>query len=180
MNTYKRSFEDAAGYSAFHFPRNVRARLCLRQQLAPPPLSRSHFRPILKSTTTNNSSFADAECKENLPRDANCHQRSPQAPKVFRDERTTRIRFHQKVAVHCIPARHHYSDEERRGIWNDMRELRVMARRNTIEFASEGYDWRRATEDDAMINGIHPVWEQHRDFQPYRSKIRTKSRGADV
>lgn len=191
MNAYKRSFEDVSGFSAFHFPRNVRARLCLRQQLAPTPSSRSHFRPILrtKSSTplTSRAYFPETECKENLPRSANhLHQSDELIPKVPRNERTTRIRFHQKVAVHCIPARHHYSAEMKRHMWNDMRTLRSMARRNTIEFASEGYDWRRATEDDAMIlspsgERIHPVWRKHRDFQPpSRSNIRTKPPSADV
>ncbi len=177
MNSIKRSFDEVAGYSAFHFPRNVRARLCARHHVAPIPTPLSHFRPILRSRH-----HASLECKENVPRDSNYFFSYHQIPNSFPKER--RIRFHQKVAVHSIPARHHYSDEIKQRIWCDLTEIREMARRNTIEFASEGYDWRKATEDDAMVisptgERIHPVWEKHRDFQPTRSKIRKIHRPED-
>lgn len=180
MTSFKRSFDEVSGYSAFHFPRNVRARLCSRNIFFHSPTPQAHFRPILRSRNDVN-----IECKENIPcrNFANYSASDVGFPKSSPKER--RIRFHQKVAVFCIPARHQYSDEIKQRIWCDMTELREMARRNTIEFASEGYDWRRATEDEAMVlspNGerIHPVWKTHLDFQPTRSKIRKIRRTTDA
>jgi hypothetical protein len=156
MTAFKRSYDDFSGFEVFQFPRNVRARLCARHQLqftTLPPTSK--FRPILrKSAVAGVRPDSKEGCDSSL-------------------SRRSRIRFYQKVAVHCIPARHQYPPETKQKIWNTMMEIREMARRNTIEFASEGYDWRKAAEDDAMLltpdgERVHPVWRQKLEFQPTR------------
>lgn len=182
-SSYKRSFDELSGFSAFHFPRNVRARLYSRHHfvIAPPQV---YFRPILKTKTSQRATFA-TNAKENRPNDSNHQRQGLDCEKSSQQSRTTRIRFHQKVAVHCIPARDQYPEEVKKCMWSDMSEIREMARRNTIEFASEGYDWRRCTEDDAMVlsptgERVHPVWEQRRHFMPSRSKRIRISRSAEV
>lgn len=183
MPSCKRTYDELNKFSAFSFSRNVRARLCLRLCTKP---SINSSRPILRkrprySKTIPFSPILLEECKENLPlvqHHANPTSSVPLKP-VQAKSRSARIRFHQKVAVHRIPARHHYSDAVKRCMWSDLSEIREMARRNSIEFASEGYDWRRATEDDAMHllpSGelVHPVWEQQRHFEPIQSTIRKR------
>ena len=73
-----------------------------------------------------------------------------------------RIRFYNKVTVMLIPSRHLYPKSMRQNIWGTMREIQDNARRNAIEFAAEGWDWRTAVEDDAMYltadgERIHPA-----------------------
>ncbi len=166
MTSFKRSYDDFSGFEAFQFPRNVRARLCARRQmnsLTPP--TAAIFHPILRkfaSVSPDGSERGDSPIS-----------------------RQRRIRFYQKVAVHCIPARHHYPPETKERIWNNMTEIREMVRRNTVEFASEGYDWRKAAEDDAMLltpdgERVHPVWKQRLDFQPTRNHIRQVRKSSDV
>jgi len=158
MTSYKRSYDDFSGLEAFQFPRNVRARLCARSQMLSftPPRPEVKFQPILRRLTTVSPSCIGKNYG-NMPN-------------------RRRITFYQKVAVHSIPARHQYTREARERIWNNLLEIREMARRNTIEFASEGYDWRKAAEDDAMLltpegERVHPVWRQVLDFQPTRNQI---------
>jgi len=177
---YKRSFDEMSGFGAFNFPRNVRARLQSRHQLAVAS-TQSPFMPILRTRTSQRDACATLNSKENCHQDSNNQQRKIIVEISQQKGRATRIRFHHKVAVHCIPARHDYSEEIKKCIWSDMSEIREMARRNTIEFASEGYDWRRCAEDDAMVlsptgERVHPVWEQRRHFQPTRSKMVHTSR----
>jgi hypothetical protein len=50
----------------------------------------------------------------------------------------------------------------KQSLWGTLKEIHENARRNTIEFAAEGWDWRAATEDDAMYvtpsgDRIHPA-----------------------
>ncbi|CAJ1952532.1 unnamed protein product [Cylindrotheca closterium] len=80
-----------------------------------------------------------------------------------------RIHFYNKVQVVYIPSRDHYPDALKSTIWSNSAEIRQNARRNTIEFAAEGWDWRRCCEDEAMFlsprgERIHPV-----HFRQYHS-----------
>jgi hypothetical protein len=67
-----------------------------------------------------------------------------------------------------IPQRTEYSPRVRHRIWSNSDEIQENAVRNTIEFASEGWDWRAVLLDDDMhlcrTTGelIHPIhYEPH-------------------
>ena len=87
--------------------------------------------------------------------------------------RGTKIQFHGKVRVFLIPSRNSYPESIQNSMWSRTAEIKRNAKRNAIEFAAEGWDWRRATEDEAMYlspNGerIHPVHFQRPNMYPRR------------
>ena len=62
--------------------------------------------------------------------------------------------------------RSEYSERVKERIWTSGRELYQNALRNTVEYASEGWNWRNAVEDGKMITApsgelIHPVHLQN-------------------
>lgn len=118
--------------------------------------------PILKSfRSIPESPVPLAPRSDNLP--------SPR--RLYFDDKPlkNRIHFYNKVQVVYIPSRNQYPDSMKSSIWSNMAEIKRNARRNTIEFAAEGWDWRRVCEDEAMYlsplgERIHPVHFRH--FRP--------------
>ena len=89
----------------------------------------------------------------------------------LRKVKNTKISFNETVDVLSIPTRFEYSPEMRSSLWSSIHEINENAARNTIEFASEGWDWRNVTLDSDMrrcpTTGqfIHPVHYFNRDHQ---------------
>jgi len=140
--------------------RNVRARLFYD---SPPekrtPILRRHHR----LRYTKSPPLSSVSGKENI-----LYSPSRSSSKLTTPYKN-RIRFYNKVSVVRIPSRDQYPESIRKSIWGSMKEISENARRNSIEFAAEGWDWRRATEDHDMYvapNGerIHPI-HVRRDFE---------------
>jgi len=68
------------------------------------------------------------------------------------------VRFHSKVLVMRIPSRNQYPESIKRNLWSSLSEIAKSAQRNTIEFSSEGWNWRSAIEEDSMY--VHPRTRQ--------------------
>lgn len=88
------------------------------------------------------------------------------------------ITFDDSVRVLPIPHHEAYSDRLRSRMWSDRYELMSNVRRNTIEFAAEGWDWRNVFEDEMLHlcpetgELVHPV---HRRSSDSRRLIRGSS-----
>lgn len=72
------------------------------------------------------------------------------------------ISLQKTVKVIPIPQRSEYSSHESERLWSSSEEIQTNATRNSIEFASEGCDWRAAIEDREMLRHIsgeliHPI-----------------------
>jgi len=74
-----------------------------------------------------------------------------------------KLTFNEEVEVCLIPKKEEYSKRIRGFLWNSPEDLMLNARRNSVEFAAEGWDWRNAMEDENMYRClstnelIHPV-----------------------
>jgi hypothetical protein len=85
-----------------------------------------------------------------------------------------RLTFHDEVFVCPIPRRDQYSNRIRHHLWPSMEELTNKAEKNTLEFASEGWDWRKTLDKEDMyldtssgeyIHPIHILIEQQQQAQ---------------
>jgi len=82
-------------------------------------------------------------------------------------QRRSVVTLHTRVSVIPIPARDEYSPRARESMWSSFTEMARNIARNSIEFASEGWNWRTAIEDDDMLvhdlSGelIHPIHLQN-------------------
>jgi hypothetical protein len=73
------------------------------------------------------------------------------------------LSFNDEVTVVPIPKKEEYSKRIRGRLWVNAQELQSQVARNTVEFAHEGWDWKKAYEDEHMyvcaVTGekVHPV-----------------------
>jgi hypothetical protein len=92
---------------------------------------------------------------------------SPKKKAKVEQKQKKRVSVNKVVTVVPIPSRTEYSFETRQKIWSTSAELYANAARNTVEFASEGWNWRNVLEEDQMLvhknNGefIHPIHVQN-------------------
>lgn len=73
-----------------------------------------------------------------------------------------KVSLHNDVAVMPIPSRTEYSSLVKERLWSSANDLYRNAVRNSIEFASEGWNWRTVADDEQMIRSpsgerIHPI-----------------------
>lgn len=79
------------------------------------------------------------------------------------DDGKRKLSFNEQVEVCLIPKKEEYSKRIRGFLWNSPEDLVMNAQRNTVEFASEGWNWRNAMEDENMYRCvqtnelIHPI-----------------------
>lgn len=108
----------------------------------------SHSSPQLSSTTASTS-----------------NKKAKLKHKQKRGRRS--VSLHKSVSVVHIPSRCEYSSNVRQQLWSSSAELFANAARNSVEFASEGWDWRNVIEDEHMLlhqaSGelIHPIHVQN-------------------
>ena len=95
-------------------------------------------------------------------------------------KRRKRCAFNETVRVVPIPLRTAYSHRVRNRIWSNSTEIQENAARNTIEFASEGWDWRAVLLDEAMHHCtttgelIHPI-----HYEPHAFPLDTNAANTD-
>jgi len=70
-----------------------------------------------------------------------------------------RISFNLDVIVVPIPMRDEYSNRVKDRLWTKPEDLYENAKRNALEFAAEGWDWRTAFEDENMYRDAISVSE---------------------
>lgn len=74
----------------------------------------------------------------------------PRKPSNRKSKPERRLNFNETVEVVPIPMRNEYSNRVKSRLWSNAMEIHENAARNTVEFASEGWDWRKVTEDERM------------------------------
>jgi len=89
----------------------------------------------------------------------------------------SRVSFYDFVQVTEIPSHYEFSDSTRHALWwknSNPRQQDIDMERNTFEYASDGEDWRAATEEDNFAQlpsgeWVHPAtWL--RSTKPYGRK----------
>ncbi|KAG7353766.1 hypothetical protein IV203_003121 [Nitzschia inconspicua] len=69
------------------------------------------------------------------------------------------VSFYHKVQVMRIPSRKQYPEDIKKSLWASLSEISENARRNSIEYTAEGWDWRTVLEEDDMY--VHPRTGEH-------------------
>lgn len=99
-------------------------------------------------------------------------QRSDDESNQTEETPKKRISFDEAVDVVSIPAKDEYEGPVREKIWASVDEIHQNAARNTVEFISEGWNWRNVMEDEGMylcvVTGerIHPVHYANLGIEP--------------
>jgi hypothetical protein len=87
-------------------------------------------------------------------------------------ERKATVSFDPVVSVTTIPSHADYSIRIKEALWTNTHEMQAQKLRNSVEFASEQYDWRLVVEEGDMLlyqgEKVHPChfqsWQQERCF----------------
>ena len=80
-----------------------------------------------------------------------------------KDDSTRRLTFNETVSVVHIPRRDEYSERIQNHLWHSSDTLKENIIRNAVEFAADGWDWKKVLEEKDHIpcpeSGelIHPV-----------------------
>ena len=77
--------------------------------------------------------------------------------KSTKNRKHDRVHFNDKITIVPVPSYSRYSDRMRNRLWPSMQESHENIIRNSLEFASEGSNWRTAVEESSMVNNIHPI-----------------------
>jgi hypothetical protein len=83
---------------------------------------------------------------------------------------SNKVSFFHKVQVLRIPSRKHYPDDIKKTLWASLSEITENAKRNSIEYTAEGWDWRTVLEEKDMYRHprtgeyVHPIHVQ-REYQ---------------
>jgi hypothetical protein len=91
-----------------------------------------------------------------------------------------KVSFFHKVQVLRIPSRKQYPDEMKKSLWATLSEISENAKRNSIEYTAEGWDWRTVLEEKDMYRHprtgeyVHPVHVQ----REYQKRMMIKATGA--
>ena len=102
------------------------------------------------------------------------HESGCEKPQQNQQQR--RLAFHEEVSVCPIPRRDQYSNRIRQQLWPTAEDMTKAAQKNTLEFASEGWDWRKSIDTDEMyfdvatgeyIHPIHIMVERHQNHQAF-------------
>lgn len=132
----------------------------------PSPLQASNvnflpcLRHALQATESLSGLALSNESNKNPP---SSNSRSPKK----KAKKQKKVSVNKVVTVVPIPSHAEYCSETRQKIWSTSAELYANAARNTVEFASEGWNWRNVLEEDQMLvhqnNGefIHPIHLQN-------------------
>jgi hypothetical protein len=74
------------------------------------------------------------------------------------------VQFATRCAVVEIPHRCAYSTKQKAAMWNGSKKIRIMAKRNAIEFQHDGWNIETASEEHEFVivdgKSVHPVYSQ--------------------
>jgi hypothetical protein len=139
---------------------NVNFLPCLRHALQ---ATESLSGLALSNESNKNPSVHDKKEEYLSPWNPSSNSRSPKK----KAKKQKKVSVNKVVTVVPIPSRAEYCCATRQKIWSTSAELYANAARNTVEFASEGWNWRNVLEEDQMLvhqnNGeyIHPIHLQN-------------------
>ena len=102
---------------------------------------------------------------------------------ILRATPTTRgVRFDCDAQVYEVPSHRDYPKDLKDLLWMDAQQWAKSVERNTLEFLADGWDWRKAAEEDSMVQVaagefVHPAtWMRFAPIRPASERRRKTSK----